>query len=101
MDSLKGLSIEKQVERYRWIWGKVSLDDYPAYMETLKNHVSYPDENDVIVMDNIVVGFYRYTSEQYPSDHYILPYQSIYYYCSDNNGAGYKESKNYRTLICW
>ena len=101
LDELKDRSIENQVKRYRWVWGKVSLEQYPAYLESLRDRVSCPDEKTVIVKDGIVVGFYRYTSEQYPNNHFVLPFQSITYYCSDNNGAGYKESLSYRTLICW
>ena len=91
LDELKDLSIENQVKRYRWVWDKVSLEQYPAYLESLKDNASYPDEDVVIVKDGIVVGFYRYTSEQYPEENY----------CSDNNGAGYKERTSYHTLICW
>lgn len=101
LHELKGLSIENQVKRYRWVWGKVSMEEYPAYLERLKGRVRCPDERTVIVKDGTVVGFYRYTSEQYPNEHFVLPFRWITYHCSDNNGAGYKESSSYHTLICW
>lgn len=101
LDELKGLSVEDQVKRYRWVWGRVSLEQYPEYLESLKNSVICPSEDTVIVKDGIVVGFYRYTSEHYPYKHYVLPFQSIFFYGIDNNGAGYKEGSSNLTLICW
>lgn len=101
LDELKGLDIEDQIKRYRWVWAEVSPEDYPLYLKRLDGYVRIPNESTVIVKDGIVVGFYRYTSEQYEKEHYVLPYQSIDYYGSDNNGAGYKERSAKHTLICW
>ena len=102
LDELKGLDIEDQIKRYRWVWSEdLSIEDYPVYRERLKEHVTIPDEETLIVKDVIVVGFYRHVSEQYPSDYYVLPYQSINYHGNDNNGAGYKDSSASHMLICW
>lgn len=102
LDELRNLDIEDQVKRYRWIsYKEVSIEEYPAYIEQLKDHVTIPGEETLIVKDGVVVGFYRYASEQYPSAYYVLPYQSITYHNVDNNGAGYKESSVNQMLICW
>lgn len=101
LKQLAGLSVEEQLDRYRWIWNRdVDIDGYPSYFNDLKDYVKKPDERTVIIKDGIVVGVYFYSTEQYPGDFYILPYQSVYYYCNDNNGAGYKTSESKRTFIC-
>lgn len=102
LDELKNLDINDQIKRYRWVsYKEVSIEEYPVYIEYLKEHVTVPSEETLIVKDDVVVGFYRFVSEQYPSDYYVLPYQSIVYHNVDNNGAGYKESSIKHMLICW
>lgn len=100
MDELKGLSIEEQMKRYRWVWGENTVDQYPAYKE-MEHGMSLDSDENPIVKDGIVVGVRYLNSELYPYVFNILPYQHIHFYMSDNNGAGYKESSANMYLVCW
>ena len=45
LDELKNLDINDQIKRYRWVsYKEVSIEEYPAYIEYLKEHVTVPSD---------------------------------------------------------
>ena len=111
---LVGKDIEKQIHCFAWttVYDLCSVP-YKELESTILNNEYYKSNtepaslNNIISKDDTIVGFviknYRFNDghiEETDNDT-ILPYQGYCYdISSDNNGAGYKERKWYKYLIC-
>ncbi len=111
---LVGKGIDKQIHCFAWttVYDLCSVP-YKELESTIKNNEYYKSNTEpaslhnIINKDGAIVGFviknYRFVDghiEETENDT-ILPYQGYCYdVSSDNNGAGYKERKWYKYLIC-
>lgn len=101
-ESLEGLSIEEQIERYR-VTVEVSKKNTGWTERTNSFGYFHPEKiSEVagyIVQDGIIVGVMikDYRNVEVP----CFPEECVCYdYSSDNNGAGYKTRESYVYLVC-
>ena len=111
---LIGKNIDRQIRCFAWttVYDLCSVP-YKELESTIKDNEYYKSQtepaslNNIINKDGIIVGFviknYRFIdgNREETENEIILPYQRYCYdVSSDNNGAGYKERKWYKYLIC-
>ena len=102
LESLQGLSIEEQMNRYRTTgYSKFVSTGYGS--RTMEyGYRKLEEDSDVkalIVKDDILIGVIM--SDAWNCEVPCFAEKKICtYYASDNNGAGYKERINYAWLLC-
>lgn len=111
---LVGKGIDKQIHCFAWttIHSLCSVP-YKELESIIKENDYYKSNTEpasfsnIIIKDDIIVGFvikHYHLNEgriEGTENETILPYQGYCYdVSSDNNGAGYKERKWYKYLIC-
>ena len=100
--TLRGLSVEEQMERYRTTGS--SSYSHTGYSERTSSHRcrKLTEDSDVaalIVKDDLLVGVMLLNT--YGRSIPCLPEQSVCtYYACDNNGAGEKVRIDYTWLLC-
>lgn len=100
-ETLKGLSIEQQMDRYRLTMSR--LDAMTGWREraTSRWHIKLQEVKDIqlIVKDDLLVGILveDHTKRLVPcfADEGVCTY-----YDAENNGAGYKTREDYVYLLC-
>ncbi len=111
IDQLRGRTIEEQLHCYGWckdhpLLNAIPFSEAEAYIrrERLEQDVSPVTNDKLIIKDGLVAGVdLSWSIPSICQNHkeYVLPYGScVYASALDNNGAGYKERKWYKYLIC-